>query len=124
MLTIYEKEALFESLDAPFAEIKAYIEGAIGQDELHEVEQHLFRQLQQLGRRFLESFVALSGTGYEAGHPPLSEEGVGMEYKERLDSPYVSIFGPITIGRAAYAHPEGGRVYPIDAQLNLPAHQY
>ena len=124
MLTIYEKEALFESLDAPFAEIKAYIEGAIGQDELHKVEQHLFRQLQQLGCRFLESFVALSGTGYEAGHPPLSEEGVGMEYKERLDSPYVSIFGPITIGRAAYAHPEGGRVYPIDAQLNLPAHQY
>ena len=24
VLTIYEKEALFESLDAPFAEIKAY----------------------------------------------------------------------------------------------------
>lgn len=47
-----------------------------------------------------------------------------MAYKETVDSPYVSIFGPIRISRAAYAHPDGGRVYPIDAQLNLPAHKY
>ena len=30
----------------------------------------------------------------------------------------------ITLPRAAYAHPSGGRVYPIDAQLNLPDHHY
>ena len=79
MLTIYEKESLFESLDEMYSEIKTYVVGAIGHEELHEVEQHLFRQLQQLGRGFLEAFVALSGTGYEAGNPPLSEEGVVME---------------------------------------------
>ena len=87
MLTIYEKESLFESLDAMYSEIKTYVVGAIGREELHEVELHLFRQLQQLGRGFLEAFVALSGTGYEAGHPPLSEEGVVMEYKETPESP-------------------------------------
>jgi len=47
-----------------------------------------------------------------------------MAYKGTVDSPYVSIFGQIRISRAAYAHPDGGRVYPIDAQLNLPAHKY
>ena len=124
MLTIYEKESLFESLDAMYSEIKTYVVGAIGREELHEVELHLFRQLQQLGRGFLEAFVALSGTGYEAGNPPLSEEGVVMEYKETPESPYTSIFGEITIRRASYAHPEGGRVYPMDAQLNLPDHKY
>jgi len=122
--TIYEKEALFERLDDAFSELKEYVVGAIGQEDLHEVEQHLFRRLQRLGRGFLETFVAQSGTGYEAGHPPRSETGVPMEYKETPESPYLSIFGEITIARAAYAHPEGGRVYPLDAQLNLPAHKY
>ena len=46
MLTIYEKETLIESLDETFTEIKAYVEGAIGQEALHDVEQHLFRRLQ------------------------------------------------------------------------------
>ena len=48
MLTIYEKETLIESLDETFTEIKAYVEGAIGQEALHDVEQHLFRRLQSL----------------------------------------------------------------------------
>ena len=126
MLTIYEKETLIESLDETFTEIKAYVEGAIGQEALHDVEQHLFRRLQSLGRGLMETFVALSGSGYEAGNPPLSEEGQPLAYKgtKAEGSPYLSIFGEIRIYRAAYAHPDGGRVYPIDATLNLPAHKY
>ena len=126
MLTIYEKETLFESLDDTFTEIKAYVEGAMGQEALHDVEQHLFRRLQRLGRGFMETFVALSGTGYEAGNPPFSEEGQAMAYKgtKAEGSPYLSIFGEIRIYRAEYAHPDGGRVYPIDATLNLPASKY
>jgi hypothetical protein len=77
-----------------------------------------------LGRGLLEAFVEQSGTGYEVGNPPLSEVGDPMAYKGTVDSPYVSIFGEIRISRAAYAHPDGGRVYPLDAQLNLPGHKY
>jgi hypothetical protein len=124
MSTIYEKEALFESLDEAIAQIKAYVVGAVGKEELHEVEKHLFRRIQDAGRRCLETFVTLSGSGYQADHPPLTEEGVAMRYKGTVNSPYVSVFGQITIGRAAYALPEGGRVYPIDCQLNLPEHRY
>jgi len=54
MLTIYEKETLIESLDETFTEIKAYVEGAIGQEALHDVEQHLFRRLQSLGRGLID----------------------------------------------------------------------
>ena len=73
MLTIYEKETGYESLDRRYAEIKAYVEGAVGQTPIDEVEKDLFRQLQQLGRGLLEAFVARSGTGYEAGNPPVRE---------------------------------------------------
>ena len=124
MSTIYEKEALFESLDEAIAQIKEYVMGAVGKEELHEVEKNLFRRIQDAGRRCLETFVTLSGSGYQADHPPLTEEGVPMRYKGIVNSPYVSVFGQITISRAAYTLPEGGRFYPIDAQLNLPEHQY
>ena len=123
-MTISEKESLYESLDETYAEIKAYVDGAVGREELHEVELNVFRQVLRLGRGLLEAFVEQSGTGYEPGNPPLSEVGDPMVYKGTVDSPYVSIFGEIVISRAGYAHPEGGRVYPIDAQLNLPAHKY
>lgn len=125
-MTIYEKESGFESLDDRLSEIKAYVIGAIGREELHEVELYLFRQMQRLGRGFLEAFIALSGTGYEAGNPPRSEEGHKVEYKgtEGSGSAYMSIFGETRIYRAGYAHPAGVRIYPIDAQLNLPAHKY
>lgn len=124
MNTIYAQEALFESLDETFAQLKEYVMGAVGQAELHQAEQELFRRVQQVGRAFLEAFITLSGSGYQADHPPLTEEGEPMRYKGTARSPYVSIFGEITILRAAYAHPQGGRVYPLDVQLNLPQHQF
>lgn len=124
MSTIYAKESRFERLDDTFAQLKEYVVGAAGQAELHQVEQELFRRVQHLGRLFLESFVALTGSGYQADHPPLSEDGEPMRYKGTERSPYVSIFGELNILRAAYAHPQGGRVYPLDAQLNLPQHQF
>ena len=88
-MTIYEKETLFESLDETFTEIKAYVEGAIGQEELHEVEQNLFRRVLGLGRGFMETFIALSGTGYEADNPPFSEDGQpwNIRGRRRKDRP-------------------------------------
>lgn len=123
-MTIHEKEVLFEKLDETFEGLKDYILGAVGQEDLHQVEQTLFRRLQRMGLLSLECFVAESGSGYEAGHPPLTEEGEPMRYKGTVDSPYFSIFGEIPILRAAYAHPDGSYVYPIDAQLNLPSHKH
>jgi len=81
VLTIYEKESLFESLDESFTEIKAYVEGAVGQEALHEVKLHLFRRLQRLGRGFMERFISLSGTGYEVGSPRFSTDGRPLKYK-------------------------------------------
>lgn len=124
MSTIYEKEALFGQLNEDFADLKRYVCDAVGHHELHEVEQALFRRLLLLGRSCLECFVAESGSGYEADNPPLTQEGDPLTYKGTVESPYVSIFGEITIPRAGYAHPGGSYVYPLDAQLNLPACKY
>ena len=124
MATIYEKEAVFDKLNKTFECLKGYIYDAVDHEELHEVEQQIFRKVQEIGRQSLECFVFLSGSGYEEGNPPLSDEGIEMRYKGTVDSPYMSIFGEVKIARAAYQHPMGGYFYPIDATLNLPAHKY
>lgn len=122
--TLYEKEAMLTSLDEDFADLKRALSAAVGQAMLHEVEKMLFRRLQQLGQALLEWFIAESGTGYQAGRPPLSEMGVPLVYKGTVVSPYRSIFGEICITRAGYAHAEGGYFYPLDVRLNLPDHKY
>ena len=124
MATIYEKEVLFDKLNEAFEGLKHYIDDAVDHEELHEVEQQLFRKVQEIGRHALDCFVCLSGSGYEQDNPPVSDEGIPMRYKGTVHSPYMSIFGEITIARAAYQHPMGGYVYPIDVTLNLPAHKY
>ena len=124
MSTIYEQEGVFDKLDESFARLKRSIYEAADHEALHEVEQQIFRKVQEIGRQSLACFVLLSGNGYEQDHPPVSEEGIPMRYKGAVHSPYMSIFGQITIARAAYQHPMGGYVYPIDARLNLPSSKY
>ena len=122
--TIYEKETMLASLDEDFADLKSALYDAVGQEALHAVEEMLFRRLQRLGQALLEWFIAESGTGYQAGNPPLSETGVPLAYKGTVCSPYMSIFGEVAIQRAGYAQADGGYVYPIDAQSNLPDRKY
>lgn len=123
-MTIYEKEALFGQWDESFDQIKKFIFDAVGQEELHEAESEIFRKLQILGRQLLSGFVHLCGTGYEIGQKLESESGVKMRYKGLQEVSYLSIFGQIEINRAAYAHPEGYYIYPIDEELNLPQRKY
>ena len=124
MMTIYEKEALFDQLDEDFSQIKRFICDAVGQVELHDVEREVFRQLQVLGRQLLSSFVQLYGTGYESDGFLERGSGLKMRYKGRQSVSYLSIFGPIQISRAAYAHADGGYFYPLDEQLSMPGHKY
>jgi|TARA_B100002003_G_scaffold122095_1_gene112683 hypothetical protein len=121
--TIYETEAQWEQVQELVTQLEGYVCQAVGREELHEVEDGLFRRLQQLGRALLERFVAESGTGYSEGQPPCTLEGEPLGYKGIETVSYLSIFGSIGLPRAAYARPEGGYEYPMDGQWNRPAHK-
>ena len=121
MMTITEKEQRMATLDQEFAMIKQYVETAVGHEALHQVEQKLLQQIIALGCSLLKAFIAESGTGYQAANPPCSSAGKSLTYKGIVDSPYVSIFGEITIPRAAYANDASEYFYPLDVQSTTTA---
>jgi hypothetical protein len=92
------------------------------------VERELFRQLLGLGHMLglghtlLSAFVAEQGDG-DLG--PQAETSAGRSARrlpERRDRRYVSIFGELTIARAAYGTREGQVIerVPLDERLGLP----
>ena len=120
---IGDQESHWEQAQRLLQELDEYVCGAVGRDELHEVEHGVFRRLQQLGRVMMERFVAASGTGYTPGRPPCTLHGEPLGYKGIEAVDYLSIFGPILLPRVAYAQPAGGYEYPLDGQWNCPAHK-
>jgi hypothetical protein len=124
MDTIYDREATLGKLKDEFATIMTYLDDAVGHAQIGEVEKDVFRRVHQLGRSLLEAFLAQSGTGYTPERPPCAPDGTALTFKGFVTSPYMSIFGEVTITRAAYAGDGQGYVYPLDAQLNLPEHKY
>ena len=121
---IGDQESQWEQAQQQLRDLDDYVSGAVGRDELHEVEEEVFRRLQRLGRVMMERFVARSGTGYTPGRPPCTFRGEPLTYRGIETVNYLSIFGLIELPRAAYAQPEGGYEYPMDAQWNRPARKY
>ena len=124
MTAIYDIEAMQSNIESQFSRLFEYVDESIDTAELHEVEKFLFQKLQNIGLSMIEYFLACTGTGYEPGHPPVSDDGKPLEYKGPVKSPYFSIFGELTIERARFRTEEGHYYYPLDARLNLPEKKY
>lgn len=126
MVPIYEKEATFSKLNEQFENLIVYVEQAARcKEAIHRVEKEIFRKVQLLGYVALKLFVQACGTGYEAGNPPVSDDGTPLRYKDLFETKYLSIFGELSIERAGYHDESQARYhYPLDSQLNLPADKY
>jgi hypothetical protein len=122
--TIYDHEAHWEQAAEVFRQLQEYVVGEAAQKELHEVEAGLYQRLLALGQLLLRQYVAASGTGYDPDQPLATLDGRPLTFKGLQSVEYLSIFGSIQLTRAAYEHPDGGYVYPMDAQWNRPAQKY
>ena len=122
--SIGDQESQWEQVQQSLQELDHYVCEAVGGDELHEVEEEVFRRLLRLGRIMMERFVVKSGTAYTPGRPPCTLSGEPLGYKGIETVDYLSIFGLVRLPRAAYAQPDGGYEYPMDGQWNRPARKY
>jgi hypothetical protein len=102
---------------------------ADGQQPIHQVEETIFRNLLVMGRRLLQAFVDLAGTGDVgptltiAGDSPTDPDRTLPRLDGPRKRPYLSIFDEIDIERTCYGR-DRVEAAPLDARLHLPQRQY
>lgn len=122
--TVGDVERQWNKVDESFAAIVNSVRQAAEGQPLDRAERDIFRGLLALGLQMLKAFVAESGTGYAPGRPVRTADGGSLTYKGIESVAYLSIFGELRLPRAAFAHPDGGTVYPMDARWNRPDCKY
>jgi len=96
---------------------------------IHQVEEAVFRSLLVVGRRLLQAFLDMAGTGdvgptlTVAGDAPSDPDQELPRLDQPYKRPYLSIFGEMAIERTCYGR-ERVEAAPLDAQLHLPRRQY
>ena len=70
--SLHEKELLERNIRDQLDQLLDYVTNAAGKEQLHHAEKEIFKRIQQIGLASLQKFIAESGTGYEAGNPPVS----------------------------------------------------
>lgn len=118
MTSIYHIENL--DLSKNFSDLSNYLNSDAMNQQLHEVEHTLFKAVLEMGKIILNKFLEKKGTGKDSVITTQSEKIPFHSIKKRN---YLSIFGNIKISRAYFWKPGSLGTFPLDAELNLPAHR-
>jgi hypothetical protein len=103
--------------------IQEYIKGEAITNQLHEVEENLFRMLLSYGHGLLKEVIARHGNG-RSKSPVINNNEEIVRYHSCKSREYLSIFGSLEINRAYYWQKGSKGVFPLDNKLNLPQYQY
>jgi hypothetical protein len=107
---------------AEFERLVSYVTTESHEHTAYTVELALFRRLLALGRLLLRLFFATrASTRPEA---PTLPDGSRMLYHERRSVRYVSVFGPLRLGRHYFTATGQPGACPLDAALSLPEHSF
>jgi hypothetical protein len=89
--------------------------------EAHEAEKGIFKRLLPIGLAAMKLSCAQRGTG-DAGPVVTPADGVLLPREQQLRGrDYFSLFGTFAVARTCYRIPGEPGIYPLDAQVNLPA---
>jgi hypothetical protein len=95
-----------------------------GKLEAHEAEKGIFKRLLPMGLAAMKLYFAQRGTG-DVGPAVRRADGVLLPREQRLrERDYCSLFGKFAVARTCYRTPGEPRIFPLDAQANLPEQCY
>ncbi len=115
----YQLETVFVEQRNDLHQIREYVERKALDDQLHEVEENLFRMLLSYGHSLLKEVIARHGDG-GSDSQVVNDEGEILRCHNRKSKEYLSIFGELQIHRAYYWKQGRSGVFPLDNELNLP----
>lgn len=112
-------------------EIRAEVEGLIelvsqegeASQTAYEIEGMLWWKILALGRMLLQLFFATQ-TASEEKKSSAEVDGVSYAYVGQRERQYMSLFGAVTVKRAAYWLKGHAMRFPLDEQLSLPERSY
>jgi hypothetical protein len=95
-----------------------------GKLEAHEAEKGIFKRLLPIGLAAMKLYFAEQGTG-DVGPAITRADGVLLPREQKLRGrDYFSLFGKFAVARTCYRAPGEPGIFPLDAQVNLPARCY
>ncbi len=108
-----------------FIEITNHLRGKALSAETHSgVEAYLEEDGRELLRLLLQEHLASRGSG-RVGEAVCGADGVVRPHKrDHLERSYQSVFGGVQVERTGYGQRGVASLFPLDAQLNLPAQGY
>ena len=94
---------------------------------LHEVETETSDRIREIARLLLQEHVESRGTG-DVGEAIEIDAGDGicdvLSHRRVRERQYLSLFGPITIGRQTFGRRGRPGIAPLDEELSLPSRLY
>lgn len=89
-----------------------------------QIEQHLMERSHELTRALMQAYLDRLAKHEEKRERVVAPEGtVRRQARERCRS-LMTVFGAVRVHRLGYSERGAESVFPLDAQLNLPAQQY
>jgi hypothetical protein len=101
-----------------------FVRESAGKLEAHEAEKGIFKRLLPIGLAAMQLYFAQRGTG-DMGPAVTRADGVVLLREQTLRGrDYFSLFGKFAVPRTCYRTPGEPGIFPLDAQVNLPARCY
>jgi hypothetical protein len=95
-----------------------------GKLEAHEAEKGIFKRLLPIGLAAMKLYFAQRGTG-DVGPAITRADNVRLPREQTLRGrDYFSLFGKFAVARSCYRTLGESGIFPLDAQVNLPARCY
>lgn len=88
-----------------------------------ELEEELTRETRELTRRLFQGHLEWRGPG-PVSEPVVGADGVERTQRRRLGRRLSSVFGPVVLMRFGYGAPRTTSLFPLEAELNMPAESY
>lgn len=117
-MEIYHKEKLMIEKKMQLEEIVKYLHGEAQKQEVHEIEETIFKKMMEIGGNLLKEAIAIKNDSYKKLEENRKGEKVALHSVRTYN--YQSIFGKLSIsGNYYWEHKKEG-IFPLNRDLNFP----
>jgi hypothetical protein len=117
-MELYHKEKLMLEKKMQLEEISKYLHGESQKQEVHEIEEAIFKKMMEIGGALLKEAIAIKNSSYKKTEQNQKKEEIKL-HSERTFY-YQSIFGKLLIDANYYWEYKKEPIFPLSRDLNFP----